>query len=254
MLLGATHGTCPRGAVPHCPSGAPQTTHHPWASIFNPDAINENFSLLPPLQMTMLSPRPKREEVLGRLKYPRDCWKEQTAVCCACDSDYMNAVFACTKPWLYWQTVDRGARTLLQSDIFHSYVGKSHMARPEPSTQRKGPFSSSQSPWRVLFSIHPWIGWWACLFCLGVLAHPPHINGCDSGKAFGQLLGSEALFQVSLFGVTSYLYLAGVCQGIVDGYEWDSTGPYGNAWGLPGPLFFPDFWALEHNQMSPHVP
>ena len=97
--------------------------------------------------------------------------------CCVC-----SIVRSCG---LYWQTADRGARTLLESDGFHSYVGKRHMARPEPSTQRKGPFSFSQSPWWVLFSIHPCVGWWACLFCLGVLAHPPPINDVTREKSLG---------------------------------------------------------------------
>ena len=89
------------------------------------------------------------------------------------------------------------------------------------------------------------------------IGHPPQINDYDSGKAFGQLLGSEALFQVSLIGGTSYLYLAGVCQGIVDGYEWDSTGPYGKACGYLAPCSFQtsELWnTIRCHHMSPRKP
>ena len=52
-----------------------------------------------------------------------------------------------------------------------------------------------------------------------------------------------------------FLPISGWC---VSGHSWWVwVGLYWAIWKglwLPGPLFFPDFWALEHNQMSSHVP
>lgn len=188
--------------------------------------------LLLSLQTTIWSPYGSktkgRGKALGRLKYPRDSWKAWTAVYCGCDSGYMNAMLTkhYTKLWLNQQTVGRGVRTLLIR-WFPQLCGERHIARLELRGKAFSilvrvldEFSTTSNLKLDGKHIHPGLGCWSFL----------HLSvNLTQEKPLRQLLSLKTLLQVSPIGEepidTFYLCWTGVCQAVVGGHEWVSSGP-----------------------------